>query len=159
MSIEAMVHTKLDQLLANASAMFGKQFVKPTVTFDLKGRAAGQARTDNVIRFNKVLLQENVDTFLETTVPHELAHILALKLFGTFAHDKYWKHVMVKLGAEPKRCHSYDTTNSRTRSVKKEYLYKCGCKTHMLTSIRHNRIQKENVAYRCASCSQKLVRV
>lgn len=89
----------------------------PTLSFDLRGTTAGQAFPGkHHIRLNGQLLNENVEEFIEQTVGHEWAHLVAIHLHGPKirAHGPEWKNVMVKMGLDPARCHTYNTNNART---------------------------------------------
>lgn len=53
------------------------------------------------------LLRRYPDEFFTQTLPHELAHIVAYRVFGyTGAHGVPWKKVMRALGLEPRIYHS-----------------------------------------------------
>jgi SprT protein len=149
-------------LLRRAGAHFGVAPGQAEIRFDLRGRAAGQVRfpadEHPVIRFNPVLLRENGADFLARTVPHEVAHVIAFRLHGprTRPHGHEWRQVMRVLGADPSRCHSFDTTRSSTRRLRR-HLYHCACREHLLTSIRHNRVGAGQT-YRCVACGEVLRR-
>jgi len=131
----------------------------PTLDFTIKGKTAGQARPrENRIRLNFILFKENLKDFVENTIPHELAHLISYALYGRAGngHGNYWKLVMINLGLEPDRCHNYDVTNATVRTVKRMYEYTCNCsEPHMLTKIKHNRIQRGGV-YVCRRCNERL---
>ncbi len=132
-------------------------FPLPTIFFKKKGRAAGTANTKRYdLNFNMVLLRENSDKFAITVI-HECAHLVARKVYGMRIkpHGKQWRIVMQKLGiSEPKRCHSYDISKSST--LKRKYIYRCSCRDHRFTSIRHNRAKK-GTKYHCTKCLETLV--
>lgn len=93
----------------------------PTVSFDLRGTTAGEAYSDkNHIRLNGQLLNENTEHFIEQTVGHEWAHLAARHLHGPRirSHGPEWKSVMVKLGLDPARCHTYATQKARVVKAK-----------------------------------------
>lgn len=148
-----------------ANDMYGINVDYPCISFKLKGRTAGTARSIGKlaeVRYNPVLLQENKNDFLKRTVPHEVAHIVVAEKYRYRAkpHGWEWKKVMRDFGLEPSRCHSYDTTNARVRTrgrMSREYEYKCSCRTYKLTVIRHRRVLK-GVNYYCEKCKQPLVR-
>lgn len=160
MNIEQLVDQKIESLLDTASKLYNKTFDKPQIKYTEKSTVAGRAYcVSNIVDFNKILLSENVDQFIDQTVTHELAHILAYKIYGTIGHDKYWKLIMVQLGAEPKRCHSYSIENVKKRATK-TFVYKCACRDNIqISSIRHNKIVKNNQIYRCNACKTKIVPV
>lgn len=109
-----------------------------------------------VINFNKTLLNENKEEFLKVTVPHEYAHAVAQVVYGTFAHDSYWRAVMNTFGIpNASRTHNYKTTPVRV--VKRKFQYTCDCgRDWRLTAIRHNRIVKGTRTYSCPNCRSTL---
>ena len=132
----------------------------PDIRYDGKGTPAGFAWYSlNTVQFNAVLLNENREKFIERTVGHECAHLIAYRLFKHRGHGKPWKLVMQAIGQDPSRCHTYDVTNSRLKRAhrKKRFAYQCKCRDIQLTSIRHNRIQKGRV-YHCTRCGSNLKR-
>jgi predicted SprT family Zn-dependent metalloprotease len=98
----------------------------------------------NKVKFNPILLHENETDFLEDTVPHELAHLFSVELYGIMqgrGHGHNWKYVMQRLGVTPKRCHDYDTENARVKGkVKRVIEGHCSIcsKTIMLTQKNVN---------------------
>jgi SprT protein len=135
------------------------------VSFCMRGRSAGQFRHGRgakspEIRYNGILLEENGDQFLNRTVPHEVAHYVVRSMYpGAKPHGWEWKRIMHDFGIDSKRCHSYDTANSSCRRRRSRaprvYGYRCRCRTHMLTAIRHRRIQDGKV-YSCKHCRSVL---
>lgn len=158
--LESRVRQRLSELVRQASAKLGKPIPPPTVSFDLRGRTAGQAfLAKNHIRLNAVLLAENIVDFMEDTIPHELAHLLTHRVYGrrASAHGPEWQHMMRDVfNVAPSRCHRLDTT--RASVSKAEWMYHCGCpgKVHELTARRHNTIQRGG-AYLCKLCGSRLV--
>lgn len=143
-----------------ANDMYKLNLPYPYVSFKLKGRTAGKAfLMANEVRYNPILLEENKDSFLNRTVPHEVAHLVAYTKdpVNGRGHGYLWKRIMRDFGLDASRCHSYDTTNTRQSksTLSRNYPYKCACKTHNLTSIRHHRILK-GAQYSCKHCNQIL---
>ncbi len=159
--LQQQVEARTQQLLATARQHFQQDPGQVVIRFDLTGKAAGMAmfpsRGTPVIRYNALLLTENRDDFLRRTVPHEVAHVVARRLFGRKIrpHGAEWRQVMQLFGAEASRCHNYDVTRSARRTLKR-YAYRCDCRTHQLSSIRHNRV-KRGQTYHCLACKQPLV--
>ena len=157
---EAERHTR--RLLALASHTLGAKIANPDIRFDLRGKTAGQVRSEDgricVVRYNAVLLQRHPQEFLARTVPHETAHVVAFGFFGPCVqpHGNEWKAIMKLFGASPVRCHNYDVEGLETRHIRR-FEYRCGCRTHKLTSIRHNRVRSGQV-YLCRQCGQPLER-
>jgi len=144
-----------------ANVLYCKSMSYPEVSFDLRGATAGQACYSKwTIRINAVLLVENWDTIFDRTIPHEVAHLVARGLYSKYGrikpHGREWKSVMRKFGKEPSRCHSYDVSNSTARTVARDYIYKCPCKTYDLTIIRHRRMQSGRRKYSCPRCHTPL---
>jgi SprT protein len=136
----------------------------PRVNYNLRGRVAGKAFctfnncgdvVESEVRLNAQLLIENQQSFIDRTVGHELAHIVAYQLYGKEIkpHGREWKMVMKMFGQEPSRCHSFDVSNVSTR---KTHTYECGCRTFQLTSVRHNKIIKGKSSYTCNRCKGTL---
>jgi len=151
------------RLLASASHHFGIKMNKTEIRFDLRGKTAGQVRYVDgrvcLIRYNRSLLARHPEDFLARTVPHETAHVVTFGLFGPRVqpHGREWQEIMTLFGAPPERCHSYDVEGLQTRRLRR-YQYRCACRTHQLTSIRHNRVKSGQV-YHCRQCGGPLERV
>lgn len=155
----------VEKFVAIANAHFypdsRRSFNAPTVLFAKRGTTAGYATYQkNTVDFNMGIYRENVDKFLATTVPHEVAHIIAFQLMGEkgTGHGYWWKFVMTqvfKISAD--RCHSYEVEHHKTRKICKDWVYQCNCCTHNLTTIKHNKIQKGKTFYRCIKCNTRLI--
>ncbi len=142
---------------ATAEQYYLKSFSRPEVLINLRGRSAGIAELqNNRLRFNAVLLKENEQDFLAEVVPHEVAHLLAWKIYGRGIrpHGAEWQQIMQQVfGLAPSRTHSFDVK----RSAKMGYFYTCACsnKKHALTIRRHNRILSGQ-SYICLLCKSHL---
>jgi SprT protein len=155
---QALRQTRL--LLAQAAEHYGISSPVVEIRFDLRGKSAGMASHGAAegmrIRYNRVLLEENGEDFLRRTVPHEVAHLITRLVFGPRCrpHGEEWRRVMRFFGADTSRCHGYDTSRARARTLR-EYPYVCGCRDHSLTSIRHNRARRGQ-RYLCRACGGAL---
>ena len=144
---------KLKELVAKAEILFYPGKFRD-VYFSLNRRltsTAGRAFiAEGRMEFSEILYKQNVEAFLEDTVPHELAHIIAYRVYGSHGHDASWKKVMMALGYEPTRCHSYEV---QKRSSAKSYTYVCQCegKTHNVSAQRQAWINKGK-NYKCIAC-------
>jgi SprT protein len=151
------------KLLNRAERHFERPMPQAIIRFDLRGRSAGMVRfaagCTPEIRYNPQLLAENEEQFLARTVPHEVAHLVVRELFGAAVrpHGGEWKAVMGFFGADPSRCHDFDVSRSQVRRLPR-FLYRCGCRCHELTSIRHRRI-RNGQSYLCRACKQPLTPV
>jgi len=158
--LQQQVIEQAEALLQQARDHYGQRFSKVEIRFDLRGGSAGQARLGTqgkpVIRFNNALLEQHSEAFIARTVPHEVAHVVAYQLCrGKLRpHGPEWAAVMQLFGAEPTRCHNYDLSAIPRRRMRR-FTYHCGCRSHELTSIRHNRIQRGQ-RYYCKQCRQPL---
>ena len=156
----AQVYRRLGALLAVAARHFDwKVLPAAEVSFDLRGQAAGQMQVRGRqvrLRFNAVLLQRDFDQFLEEVVAHELAHAVVHWRYGgrVKPHGPQWREVMTLFGVTPKRCHDYEDLRPVRRLQR--YRYRCGCREHQLTAIRHRRIQRGEREYLCKSCGHRL---
>jgi SprT protein len=130
----------------------------PMVRFSKRGRVAGTANYGKwSVNFNPVLMRENPDIFLNQTVPHECAHLIARQRYSNRyikPHGREWKYTMRQLGVNPKRCHSYDTSNSAVYH-KNKYKYHCNCQDHIVGPTIHKKIQKGH-RYTCKDCRSTL---
>jgi SprT protein len=155
--IKNQVNAQITNTLEKAKVLFGYTEPFPVVNYDVRGTCAGKAWvTKNIIGFNSILLTENVEQFLKRTVVHEMAHVIAYKRYGSRGHDNAWKNVMIRLGADPSRCHSYDVSNARVKNANAPtYTYKCACHEREVTQTRHNKILK-GANYTCRSCRQRI---
>jgi SprT protein len=158
--LQDRVRERTGKLLADAAAWLRIPPPRAAVRFDLRGRSAGQARLGSpgpaLIRYNPALLRANPDDFLASTVPHEVAHLIAFARHGTRIrpHGAEWVAIMRHMGAEPKRCHAYDVSGLAIRRLR-ELDYHCNCRDHRLTSIRHHRVLAGQT-YVCRQCGSPL---
>ena len=167
-SLQTQAIVLTESFFKKADEIYSTEFPKCQVLFNLKGACAGTAlskysdKNANIIRYNSGLLLQEQDRFLESVVPHEVAHIVAERLFGgrgnNVNHGYAWRQVMRQFGVDPERCHDFDVTDhARTRNVKK-FLFKCDCQSHEMSSIAAKRMANGGI-YTCRVCKSKLVKV
>ncbi|WP_298442596.1 SprT family zinc-dependent metalloprotease [uncultured Ferrimonas sp.] len=138
-----------------AEQQLQRRFSRPTISFALRGQAAGTAHLQvNRLRFNPTLAQQNPQAFVDEVVPHEVAHLLAWQLYGRVKpHGVQWQQLMRSLfQLEPKTRHSFDVTAVQPRS----FAYRCQCQSHQLTIRRHNKVLRGQAQYRCRRCQTPL---
>ncbi|KXJ41631.1 MAG: hypothetical protein AXA67_04705 [Methylothermaceae bacteria B42] len=158
----AKIYHRLGELLAVAAQHYQwKALPAIEVRFDLKGKAAGQMQAlgkQIILRFNPILMAQNFDHFVQVAVGHELAHAVAYLQYGKKIqpHGKEWQQVMALFELPPDRCHDYDTSQSQVRRLRR-FRYRCACREHELTIIRHRRIQSGQQQYFCKGCRQPLI--
>jgi SprT protein len=122
-ALRTKVEKKLMACLEVARAHYNRpDLTMPEIRWDVKNTDGGRAsHHGNYVRFNLVLCVENEEKFLNTTVPHELAHCIAGTLYWDSVlketgkrmrpHGKQWKEVMEVLKVPAKVTHSYDVTS------------------------------------------------
>lgn len=174
-NIKARIERKLLDCIKVAETHYRQTFKYPTVSYNLRGRTAGVAKCNRwEVDFNSVLLMENVDDFIERTVPHEMAHLVDYKLHpenfkstvtrtrsGRIRrtkrdiHGMTWKCIMMLFGASTDRCHTYDTTNAQVKKkTSAKHVWKCSCGVEMkLGPVRHNRMMSGNARYWMRGCA------
>jgi SprT protein len=124
------------------------------VEFGLSNSIAGTAYTHSRrIKYNITLAKENQSDFINETIPHEVAHILANRYYqSNCGHKAGWKRVMLLLGKTPSRCHSYDVSNVGRKKIK----YNCPCGESFYVGINlHGKIQNGSNHY-CTKCKTRL---
>ncbi|MCV2402789.1 SprT family zinc-dependent metalloprotease [Marinomonas sp. C2222] len=149
-----LIEDQVDLCVAQANAFFETKFTPPSCNFRQKGRAAGTAHLQkNEVRFNPFMYQQDPASFIETVVPHEVAHIIIFQIYGSKVkpHGKEWQAMMMKVyGLKPDRTHQFDTP-----LPKESYEYHCSCECYQFSKQRHNRAQK-GVEYICKICKTTL---
>lgn len=123
------------------------------IRLDLRGQGAGTAcsRVGGMyLRFNPKIAMANYVEFMKATVPHEVAHLVDMKMRGRSDHGPKWKAIMRAFGVTATRCHNYTKGVAKARQIK-QFQYACKCSTFQLTSIRHNRSQR-GTKYYCSKC-------
>lgn len=78
---------KAKQVMADcislAQQAFERSFPIPSITFNVRGKAAGKAYLQlNQIRLNPILFRENPQAFLKEVIPHEVAHLITYQVYG-----------------------------------------------------------------------------
>lgn len=130
----------------------------PGVQLNLRGQVAGKAwPQSNRLAFNALLYEQNREHFLQQTVAHEVAHLLAWQIYGPQIkpHGREWQGIMQDVfGLPALRCHTYQLPPR----LKNLYGYQCGCpqKSHDLSAWRHGRIQRGRATYLCRRCNSPL---
>jgi SprT protein len=163
-ALQARIRRRVDRLLDQARPMLVQAGAKrplPALRFDLRGQAAGQACWGRdgrpELRFNLNIARSDPAAFVEETVTHEVAHLVTFACFGrTPPHGREWRAVMRFLGIDqPQRCHDYAVDEAQVRRQRR-WRYRCHCRSHELSTTRHNRLQAGRARYRCLHCGSDL---
>lgn len=161
--------TQQDQVLlatqdyiAYASTLFHMDFALIPVHFNLKGRAAGMYCIKNgeaEIRYNPYIFAKYFTENLTDTVPHEVAHYIADRLYGIrriHPHGQEWQAIMHAFGADSRASCRYDLSGIPQRKEHR-HSYQCRCRIYELSARRHNAIRGGKMQYRCQHCGCHLV--
>ena len=152
------IKTQVEETLAKAEEVYKTSFNRIPIDFTLTGKSAGRFHCKNTnngevkeakLSFNLSMAILNKDNF-KSTVIHEIAHYIARVKHGTKVHHgPEWKAIMMKLGADPKRCHDYEMPADVL--AKTPYKYFCGCQFHYLSARKHTSGNKQF----CRICKQE----
>jgi SprT protein len=158
------VRRATQQCISRAEQIYNRRFKPLQVDFDLRGKCAGMyqvKRLERRIRFNPWIFAKYYQDSLHDTVAHEVAHYIVDCLYGlrkVKPHGREWQAVMRSLGAEPKATGNYDLTGIPRRQYQR-FAYRCGCRTHNLTILRHRKVMKGVAKYLCQYCHGPLAPV
>lgn len=115
------------------------------------GYASRNAEGEYAIKLSAKLFPRATPPQRIEVVVHEACHIIDSYLSGVrMSHGSGWKRCMRRCGFEPARCHNVNTDGLRT-----QWLYKCGCRDHKLSTRLHNSITQGKTRV-CKSCRNKL---
>jgi SprT protein len=165
--LKQQVQEQVNSTVEAIERLYRTKFHKPvTIRYDIdSSRLGGQALLNSfVVRLNPVFLNKYTDKYIKSTVVHEVAHLGVQQVYtldqGRWkvgAHGSEWKNMMVRLGADPSRCHSYEAEEGQGRQ-KTKYAYVCGCcnKPIPVGPKVHANIQRGRI-YTTKCCKTKLV--
>lgn len=148
-----LVQVQVMRCLAHAR-LYWPDVPEPGVWCDLRGKSAGQAHfVRKGVRFNPVMLEEQPRQFIESVVPHEMAHWVVAHLGVREApHGPVWRKLMQGLyGCTPRVTHRFDTS----RASPAPYRYGCACAEHRFSAHRHRRVER-GARYQCRRCREYL---
>ncbi|VVP30222.1 SprT-like domain-containing protein [Pseudomonas fluorescens] len=158
------IKVRVTECLHLASAHFGETFPEIPVKFDLTGKVGGYfcvhtcrttGKVSKYFRFNRVLVRENLNEYVEQICPHEVAHYIALSKWGRgiMPHGVEWKSVMVDVfNLAPDRCHAMNTSGVENIP----FVYRCDCQEHRVSKRKHNKMLRGG-KYRCNTCRKLIV--
>ena len=133
-----------------------KHGIEFELLFGLTGGAAGQAcfrhtTQKSKVRLNMGFAADNFDELIGQTLPHEIAHILALIKYGRKGggHGNAWKEMMEKLGKPADRLHKMDSSAIYTSK-----LY-CDCQTHHVSKVMWGKVHRGSER-KCKTCKTRV---
>jgi SprT protein len=153
--LETVLRVRTGSVMDEAARLFNVDLSGWRVLLDLKGMAAGQVQfRPRRLRYNLSIAAQQPDSFLSTTIPHEVAHIVCHLQYGRRVrpHGPEWRAICLALGGTGERCHRFDAQPAR---MLRRYDYACGCRRWSLTSIRVRRIRHGTI-YHCRQCGKSL---
>lgn len=113
MELQRLAEVWVDHWWKNALEKFAEFDIgaRPAVKLNKRLTAtAGRAFLDHdYMDLSVYLFERNIKDFCEDTIPHELAHFIAWRVYKDKGHGKAWKWVAHTLYGNPQRCHNYET--------------------------------------------------
>lgn len=100
-------------------------FGRPSVGFFRAGLRAGTCNfAKNRYQFNLSQAVQN-DSIERLTVPHEIAHMVAKRVYGASGHGHVWRSICIALGGDGQRCYSAKARGVTVQRARRkvEYLY------------------------------------
>ena len=147
-----------------AQQIYDVDFGRVTITFDLKGQSMGEASAkphptkgrSYFLRFNKEAMQKDWDQMVESTIPHEVAHLVAFADPSLKArqHNRAWKLISISLGDRERGASHHTMTLSPGRRILR-YVYEVSGNQLSLSAQQHRNIQK-GVAMVCAKTNARI---
>ncbi len=139
-AIKHAVETATHHFIDVANKRYDLSLNYPSVGFTVRGTNGGTANTGSWhVNFNMGLLVDNMDEYINQTIPHEVAHLVTFAIHGQefkrtrrgyirVSHGKNFYAVMRTFGVKETRCHKMDTSKVKTatRNVKK-FGVQCPC--------------------------------
>lgn len=131
-TLKLKINRKVKHCIRLAEDYYDVHLLIPKIIFKNMGPIAGlfdfNDYGDPVIYLNTTLLLENKKDFLDVTIPHEVAHQVAMIVSPNGApHGKRWKEVMQVFGVDSSEFHTYDITNAYKNIKKRQTLYCAAC--------------------------------
>ncbi len=137
--------------------------LKPVpVLFDLGGATAGMFRARGEecwIRFNPWIFARHFEDSLQFTVPHEVAHYAVYcqrHRRRVRPHGPEWQRVMRGFGLPPEVTFKLDLDGVPVRRQRR-HAYRCACREHAVTTVRHRRMCEGRARYLCRYCNAPLL--
>ena len=163
-ALKAKVYEKIEEVYRLAEQHYQRSFTQPPVVFSERmTRCAGKASSKwnsvlgqyspSKLTFGIKFLREHTEEVLNNTVAHEIAHLIAIELYGEEGrgHGSEWKSVMRALGVPAEIYHDMKLSCNNNKPT-----VHCKCSSHVVSKITYNRIRDGLRLFRCKSCGGKV---
>jgi predicted SprT family Zn-dependent metalloprotease len=143
--LQARILAMHNSIMQNARRMFSRfaNAPEPSVYFYETGRNAGLAHGYSKVGYNVHVFAQDPERFINTTIAHEIAHIVCSYIGNGKGHCPVWKRTCRMLGGNGQRCFAADGINTKTLRNRKQYEYRGSCGTLvMMSDVRHNKMQR-----------------
>ncbi len=130
---------------------------RPSWNTNLTGTTAGMAHLyKNHIRLNPILYKRD-NHVRDSTIGHEIAHLVAFIVYKDHGHGPGWKHVMNVFGLKAERCHSIPCQDLKRKFT--YYTYKCSCceKVYRVKKKMHENVRYTGGHLECPIDNTRLV--
>lgn len=127
----------------------------------LRPGVAGSARySKSEVAISEDYLQFHPEHIFDVTIPHEICHHYVDKYFprAKQAHGPEFRRLMNILGLKGDTYHSLGVVPGTSGKKQMRIEYKCECKTHQITTTKHNRIVAGKTKYHCLACKTTIVK-
>jgi SprT protein len=151
------VERATEHFVAEAARHLQLQLPPVAVVFDLSGTAAGMFKVQGRrcwIRYNPWIFALHFSENLHNTVPHEVAHYAVHRRWGRRRprpHGLEWRWLMGCFGVAAQVTFDLDLAGVPVRRQRR-YPYRCACREHAVSTVRHRRVLRGQASYRCRYC-------
>ena len=103
------------------------------------------------VEFNRKLLENNLEEFLEQVSWHEVAHIIANRFYKQdCGHGILWQAVMISMGKSPERCHQMDISETSNHRFMWK-CQKCGARYFVGKNLHNKMLKNPRICHHCKS--------
>ena len=135
-AVKSRILAKHNEVVRKARGLFYAFRPAPEVQvyFFETGRDVGKAHSDMRCGYNVHIFAQDLERFLNDTVPHEVAHIVCMYLRTDMGHGAEWKSVCRMLGGNGQRCVAPEGINVKMVRHSKRYEYRATCGSLIMVS-------------------------
>lgn len=160
MSDRQLIRDKVAETLELAKSLYGVDFGKVLVSFDLKSknialavRRMTQFGVRYEVRFNPAAMVTNMEDMLVSTVPHEIAHLVAWERPDLKAreHNRAWAAIARSLGDPLPRAITANYAGMVRGITQTRYRYENDNGSILVTKSQHMKVKSG--AY-CLTCPE-----